>query len=122
MLVMLQFMLWATDQKGLKVILDSDAIYDCGNQLSQENGRDQLIVQYELGISRAIMKAGYAIVSNLNTVQPSSYVWENATNNLPNWCTDMWYKERLAKDVGNGLLFYKVSREFPDTLKKIKLG
>mmetsp|Transcript_58521 Transcript_58521/g.124154 ORF Transcript_58521/g.124154 Transcript_58521/m.124154 type:complete len:324 (+) Transcript_58521:1024-1995(+) len=33
-----QSMLWATGRIGLEVILGSDAIYDCGNQLSQPSG------------------------------------------------------------------------------------
>jgi len=119
----IQSMLWATDKIGLQVVLDSSAIYDCKNQLSKREGRDQLIARYELGLSRAVMQEGYAIASHLPT-QPGTFVWQNATLNAnnteyPKWCSDLWYKEKLAGNVGKeGLLFYKSSREYPKKLEK----
>lgn len=121
----IQSMLWATDKIGLQTILDSGAIYDCKNQLSKRAGRDQLIERYEMGLSRSVMQAGYAIASHLPK-QPGTFVWENATqmvnNNItsfPNWCRDLWFKKRLAGHVGEeGLLFYKRSREYPTQLDR----
>ena len=55
-----QTMVWSTDQVGLSVILDSGSIYDCGNQLEEEHGRDALVVKYEIGMSRAIMEVSAA--------------------------------------------------------------
>ena len=117
----IQSMLWATDRTGLQRILASDAIYDCGDQLSTRTGRDELIARYEMGLSRAIMKAGYGIASHLPT-QPGIFVWDNATEvvnatKFPRWCRDLWFRKQLKNHIGNdGLLFYKRSREYPDEL------
>lgn len=122
-----QSMLWATDKIGLRTILASEAIYDCKDQLQEPNGRSNLIIRYEMGLSRAVMKAGYGIASHLPT-QPGNFFLKNSTNattannnftDFPKWCRDLWIGKQLAKYVGEeGLWFYKRSREYPNQLDK----
>ena len=98
-----QSMLWATDKVGLAAIQKAGAIYDCKDQLSTKNGRDQLIVDYEMGLSRAVLKEGYAIQDMTNR----TFHWKEAQTAV---CPDMWIDERLVnKHSPETLLFWKVS-------------
>lgn len=56
----------ATDRIGIELIKNSDAVYDCGvknDQSMTEEERWKIIDKYELGMSRAIINAGYSINS-----------------------------------------------------------
>lgn len=100
-----QSMLWATDRIGLAAIQKAGAIYDCGDQLTDKHGRDQLIVDYELGLSRAVMKAGYAIQDIMTT---RTFRWPEAQTST---CTDVWNDAHLIDKYSPKMLhFWKVSR------------
>lgn len=101
-----QSMLWCTDRIGLEAILQAKAIYDCGNQLrSGMVGRSELIVHYELGLSRAVMKAGYAI-QDLTGRPP--WTWKTAEKAK---CRDLFMQSNLVRLYPpDTLLFWKVSR------------
>ena len=61
-----QSMVLATDRVGIEIIKNSGAVYDCGvmnNVAMTENERWNIIDRYELGMSRAIIEAGYTITS-----------------------------------------------------------
>ncbi|GMH81396.1 hypothetical protein TrVE_jg8746 [Triparma verrucosa] len=97
-------MLWSTDREGLSIIIESGAIYDCGDQLQGSHGRDQLIVDYEMGLSRAVMLAGYAIRDLTNR----KYTWSD----LNARCHDLWDNDKLIdKYSPDRLVFWKVSRK-----------
>ena len=96
-------MLWATDKVGLAAIQRAGAIYDCKDQLSTKNGRDQLIVDYEMGLSRAVLKEGYAIQDMTNR----TFHWKEAQAAV---CPNVWNDARLVdKHSPETLLFWKVS-------------
>jgi len=99
-----QSMLWATDKVGLASIQRAGAIYDCGEQLSMKDGRSRLILKYELGLSRAVLKDGYAIQDLTNR----TYHWTDAQAST---CRDLWNDMNLYKQYSpSTLLFWKVSR------------
>ena len=99
-----QSMLWSTDREGLSIIIESGAIYDCGDQLQGSHGRDQLIVDYEMGLSRAVMLAGYAIRDLTNR----KYTWSDSNAR----CHDLWDNDKLIdKYSPDRLVFWKVSRK-----------
>lgn len=119
-----QSMLWASDAEGLKTIQHSGAIYDCGDQpLPRGEARLKLIHRYELGLSRSTMQAGGSIASALPN-QPKVFDLYNQIIKAPEWewCKDLWYEEhypKLERYLGtNGLLFYKVSRHFPPSVRQ----
>ena len=99
-----QSMLWATDRVGLASIQKAGAIYECDDQLSTKHGRDQLIITYELGLSRAVMKEGYAIQDMTNR----TFRWADAQAAR---CPDLWNDRRLVDTYSpETLLFWKMSR------------
>mmetsp|Transcript_25703 Transcript_25703/g.77178 ORF Transcript_25703/g.77178 Transcript_25703/m.77178 type:complete len:410 (+) Transcript_25703:541-1770(+) len=99
-----QSMIWATDRVGLASIQKAGAIYDCKDQLSKANGRDHLILKYELGMSRAVMKDGYAIQDLTNR----TFHWAEAQKQR---CGDLWNNARLwEKYPPSTLHFWKMSR------------
>lgn len=121
-----QSMLWCTDMIGLSHILNSDAIYACGDQLTNTerhpHGRAELIVRYELGLSRAIMSAGFGIRPHLTVdgKEDAIFTWNNASSSLSNatypplWCRDVWWKGLEEKLHPEDALFWKVSRHYPN--------
>ena len=99
-----QSMLWSTDRSGLSTILKAGAIYDCGDQPLTKNRREQLIVKYELGMSRAILESGHAIQDLTN----QTYTLDTATSAK---CQDLWNDPHLIdKYSPQTLVFWKVSR------------
>ena len=99
-----QSMLWATDRIGIASIVKAGAIYDCGDQLSEAHGRSNLIVRYELGLSRAVLKSGYAIQDQTNR----TFTWNSA---LSAKCPDLWNDPQLvSKFSPERLIFWKNSR------------
>lgn len=131
-----QSMLWATDVQGLRSILRSGAIFDCGRMLTGEDGRDQLIIRYELGLSKAILRDGFAMRAlhgGVSEQQP--YLWGNATSaspSFPGGCHDIW-QDRPDRHSGTALtvgttgtfeelvehmLFWKVTRWSPPELQR----
>lgn len=119
-----QSMLWATDATGLTAILDAGAIYDCGDQLKRSKGRDELINRYELGLSKAIMKAGWGIMALHSSA--SHFVWSNASSHPkgprwwgPRWCRDVWNDHHLDTKVPlESAIFWKVSRQRPSSVQR----
>lgn len=100
-----QSMLWATDKTGLASIIDAGAIYDCGWELSRWHGREELINTYELGLSRAVLRAGYLIQDQLNR----TFAWRTATNSE---CSDLWNDDHLVEKYSpEALVFWKVTRK-----------
>ena len=128
-----QSMLWATDGEGLRSILRSGAIFDCGRMLTGDDGRDQLIIRYELGLSKAILGDGFAIKALHGGIsEQQRYVWENATSaspSFPGGCHDIWQDrpDRLSgaagatgtfEDLVKHMLFWKVTRWSPPELQR----
>jgi len=114
----IQSMVYALDRVGLELIQEQGAVYDCRGQL---HPRDNIISRYEIGMSRILLDAGYAIRSILR----------NTT--IQNWhdpCEgeDMWFKSRLKEFTGlgrvphlNETIFFKTSRVLPEEIaNKIK--
>jgi hypothetical protein len=102
-------MLWATDLTGMQIITSSPAIYDCGDQLSHKEGLGSLIGRYELGLSRAVMKAGYSIAAT----QPKFRVIpaEEASVHAAVY-PDFWHESMSTS--ATSVVFAKVSRsEYP---------
>jgi hypothetical protein len=97
-----QSMLWATDRVGLAAIQKAGAIYDCKDQLSTKKGRDQFIIDYQMGLSRAVLKEGYAIQDMTNR----TFHWAEAQAAV---CLNMWNDTRLVNKYSpESLLFWKV--------------
>ena len=134
-----QSMLWATDAQGLRSILRSGAIFDCGRMLDREDGRDQLIVRYELGLSKAVLRDGFAINAlHGGGSERQPYLWGNATSaspGFPGGCHDIWqdsiaaqwqHSDMASTAGGSGtfeelvehMLFWKVTRWSPPELQR----
>merc|ERR1712125_30864 len=60
-----QSMTFAVDRRGLEVIVKSGAVFFCGieNGKLDANDRWYIINRYEMGMSQAILEAGYTIGS-----------------------------------------------------------
>jgi len=118
-----QSFLWATDTTGLQAILQAEAIFDCGHQLAK-SARDDAIMLYEIGMSQAIIEAGYSI-------RPVNYIQGlNMTFSLENYrkapypekCIDIWNpRARTTLDISMSpldSLFWKSSLSVTDQLKQ----
>jgi len=139
-----QSFLWATDRSGLRRILEAGAIYNCGDLLQQRGGRDTLINRYELGMSKAVLEAGYAIAARLVQNQSGdgmvgvggeeSLVVQGGTSRPPTlrshlpWCSDVWSVRRpgaarqratlLSPRGLAGTAFWKASRGLPSEVQR----
>jgi len=95
-----QSFLWSTDLTGLNVILQAEAIFDCGHQMGS-SARNDAVILYEIGMSQAIIEAGYKIMPT-NYVQGLNMTFslENyRTTPFPENCIDIWHPkaERVHK-------------------------
>lgn len=124
----------ATDRIGIDIIKNSDAVYDCGvhnDQSMNEEQKWKIIDQYEIGMSRKIINAGYTISSlvgalgdsfsidkeDINTIIERSQtnsaenplvesteenIWDSNTENLLlPYGADIWNENGL-RSVGKG--------------------
>jgi len=112
--------LWATDAEGLRIILESGAVYDCGADHLTRDARDDLIIRYEMGISRAILLSGFMIRAQLS---PFTFTKKNFSNHAPSDCVDIWWAPtaELWKHVPDSLeypTFAKNSRRSIDKIQK----
>jgi len=109
-----QSMLWATDAKGLEIILRGGALYNCGVDTLGTNMRASLINRYELGLSRHILKEGFQIEA----------LFAGATRRYKEAqfgarCSDVWnYKNLEHSPHASSLLFWKASRQFPENVAR----
>jgi len=110
-----QSMLFAVDRVGLQIIIDSDAVHDCGHDAMTKARREALIQKYEIGMGRAIFDAGFGMRSTHSMygameIYPSDLEFENGRP----WCDDMWYSKRLPyhEYSWEDLVFFKSSRGF----------
>jgi len=75
----------ATDQVGIGIIKNSDAVYDCGvynDQSMTEEQRWKIIDRYEIGMSRQIMNAGYTINSLIGALGDSFSINKDDINTI----------------------------------------
>ena len=105
-----QSMLWGTDNVGLAVIMKSGVLFSCDGGVGVHGpDRDGFINRYELGLSRAVLGAGYGIRGLAPLQKDIIYTVANATKTPPlHVCRDLWTKE----DFPSGMLFLKATR-FP---------
>ena len=109
----IQSMLWCTDGIGLKAIMRSGAIYDCGNQLNETDGRSKLINRYELGLSKAIMQGGNNTNNTLgwkiqSIIENRTFNWSDVPTAK---CDDQWHDPSLIEKYSpDELVFWKVTR------------
>ena len=109
----IQSMVFALDQVSMKIILDSDCVYDCRpyKQINQSeiDFVNDIIGRYEVQMGQLILDKGFAIES---LTRPKALTKENRDN-----CTDedMWLTTRLHELYGRipsleDVLFFKTSR------------
>ena len=109
----IQSMVFALDQVSMKIILDSDCVYDCRpyKQINQSeiDFVNDIIGRYEVQMGQLILDKGFAIES---LTRPKALTKENRDN-----CTDedMWLTTRLHDIYGRipsleDVLFFKTSR------------
>ncbi|CAJ1951448.1 unnamed protein product [Cylindrotheca closterium] len=137
----LQSMAFALDPRGLEIVRNSGAIYDCmkGNDAMTMTDKMDLIGRYELGMSRAIFEQGYSISSwlwslgrNSNSVSHGTgqrQVHEPVVMHDPNHkCRDVWYVDPFLRISSNyprrspswNMTFFKTSRFIPpDILEEV---
>lgn len=115
-----QSYLWVTDRSGFAVIRDSSAIYDCAQNWAKHNQTKisgpeyvHMINMYELGLSEAIMAAGYSI-RVINQYQHGLiYTKGNSTTQPFNArCTDLFTGDPNSHKALSlfDLMFHKNSR------------
>lgn len=102
----IQSMLYAMDRKGLPIVVNGGAIYDCKKRhdhagLDFESFRWKIIMRYEIKMSELIMKAGYGTSS---VVRPTTLFRHNITRCLNKYgnelLSDPWYGEPLIEYFG----------------------
>jgi hypothetical protein len=115
-----QSMAFALDRVGLKEVLRSDSIFDCRQRFPRKQNRfNKIVAQYEKGMSKAILQAGYGLAS---IIWPGIVFWENRTN-----CTlvDEWVETNLKLSFGgrlphlNETIFFKSSRLLPKEIAEL---
>lgn len=119
-----QSMLFALDREGLRVVMNSPAVYDCGLPSAKMTARDkqEVIVRYEMGMSQAILDASYSIASVLSSEGGSMTVAPGVVTEMSDSCQDMWTEDALSA-LGGGkrnkppkwedVVFFKASRVIP---------
>ena len=116
----IQSMLWVTDRVGYKVISASSALYDCAQNWTKVNQTKisgpewvHLINEYELGLSNAVITAGYSIRA-INQYQ-RDLVYNKENNTLQPFnsrCVDLFWGD-IATHVPISpfdFIFHKNSR------------
>lgn len=106
--------LYAFDYVGVQLAISGGAIYDC---LKGEGGDDRwsIMTRYEIGMSKAILEAGYMITSLAQNLYLDS-------NNITSCqTTDMWYRHEMYRWWGHiptleKLHFFKSTRFVPETI------
>jgi hypothetical protein len=127
----IQSMVYALDRRGLQIIRDSDAVFDCKLELQKDDAlqsrehRDELdkeddliINRYETGLGRILLAKGFGLAP---IVRPTT-VFTETTNDCianPNYNEDIWIKSQLRKEFGrfprlDEMIFFKSSRVLPE--------
>jgi len=129
----LQSFLYALDRVGIQVIRDKKAIFDCVAEPAVSESKQPLtefdkllhiVRRYELGMSAAILDAGYALAPYLNYRQPKcDYLLKSEItyDNSQKKCLfgDMWHAKVLKRmywgriPTLDEVLFFKTSRLIP---------
>ena len=130
----IQSFLYALDRVGIQLIRDKKPIFDCLAEPAKRKSRRQpitefdkllhIVQRYELGMSAAILDAGYALAPYLNPRQPKcDYLLkeEITYNAYDKKCRygDMWHERPLKRlyfgrfPTLNETLFFKTSRIMP---------
>lgn len=119
-----QSMMYAVDRIGLQAIINSTAIFDCADKGLKAGSQEEytyLIQRYELGLSKAIMNAGYGITSIMG---PELVVFKkNKTFCSEAHRGDRWIAKLQIEDYGRLLdlhetLFFKTSRFMSEATKR----
>ena len=122
----IQSFMYALSLEGLRATLKDGAIYDCRKSAAGPKGpnaqKSEIISRYEMGMSRSVMKRGFAIQT---TIRPRIFLEEDWS-----WCgrnhTDLWAETALVKEFGaipniTETMFFKSSRLMPDDVRQ-RLG
>jgi len=107
-----QSMLWATDAVGLAVVQEAGVFFNCTH-----TSRDELIVRYELGLSKAMWDANLSIQA-INTWQRGYRFYHN--HPVSEICTDQWYLKQLRTSPLD-TVFFKTTRPGLDKFKAVDL-
>lgn len=114
-----QSFLFALDRRGLRTVRDAGVIFDCKDILEKKDGVRALVYMYEVGMSKAIVDAGYEIATINATSDfprfrhsPATYVGPP-----PVECTNFWASAHaLPADADRrpeGIPFWKVTSYMP---------
>jgi hypothetical protein len=112
----IQSMLFAVDQVGLALIQLSGAVYDCGKSNTNMTSkiRQEIIENYEVGMSRAILREGYSIHATHGLYGPTE-IRPHEADKHPSWCHDWWNPHSLPTTFTSkweDFMFFKSSRMF----------
>merc|ERR1719230_1255065 len=111
-----QSMIYSTDEVGYRTMVNQSAIYNC----RPGEGRWSVVDNYEIGMSRAVMRAGFDIAALFNTdgSNVKSVVrlnWDSAQT-----CRfgDPWFENKIERVYSPSTLnFFKVSRYLPEGME-----
>merc|ERR1711937_313432 len=141
-----QSMTLATDRVGIDIIKNSGAVYDCGvmnNVEMTESERWNIIERYELGMSRAIIDAGYTINSLTGALGKSISVDKEVIEQIEESDHSLWtsveqsflmplgddiWNAATIRTIGNGkpswsdFVFFNASRNIllPDIFETVQ--
>ena len=110
-----QSMLWSTVAVGMGLIRNSGSFFDC--TLSPKHREINYVINtYELGLSKAILEAGYQIRA-INSVQRNlifdkSHYHYSLPTHYPRNCRDMWHPDLKLSPYDT--IFFKVSRYYSE--------
>jgi len=124
-----QSFLFVLDQVGLEIVKKSSAVYDCGTQNSEMNDTivKDIVNRYEVGMSKAILDAGYGIASILSTeglktltVTPADLAKGSCK------AIDPWFPHTFPRIEGiypkwQDVVFWKVSRFIPPEILEARI-
>jgi len=99
-----QSMTLATDRVGIETIKNSGAVYDCGimNDVEMnEEERWNIIDRYELGMSRAILNAGFTINSLTGALGKSITIDLNDIENIKKESSANKLNNRQKREIEN---------------------
>lgn len=102
-----QSMMWVTDREGLGTITRAGVLFDCGNVILRGDARSAFINRYELGLSRAVMDAGFLI----KAIGGLRFAASNASAPHPAECRDVWTPMNFRREqFRNAHTFWKSTR------------
>mmetsp|Transcript_81174 Transcript_81174/g.118851 ORF Transcript_81174/g.118851 Transcript_81174/m.118851 type:complete len:379 (-) Transcript_81174:583-1719(-) len=125
-----QSFLFVLDKVGLDIVKNSSAVYNCQTNNSGKSNplvRKTIIERYEVGMSKAILEAGYGIAGTLSTDGfKIAYVTPADLSKGSCKAGDPWFPKTFPKVQGNypkwqDVVFWKVSRFIPPEILAEKI-